>query len=66
MNQLRPLVIVVVLLAAVAYIGGIIWAGVASLSSETKPDVPEIVIQAITVIGGALATHFGAVFGISV
>lgn len=65
MNQLRPLIIIVVLLAALSYLGGIAWAGFASLNSETEPSIPEVVTQAITVIGGALATHFGAIFGIS-
>jgi len=65
MNQLRPLIIILVLLAALAYLGGIAWAGVASLRSDSEPSIPEVVTQAITVIGGALATHFGAIFGIS-
>ena len=65
MNQLRPLIVILVLLAALAYLGGIAWAGIASLNSETAPGIPEVVTQAITVIGGALATHFGAIFGIS-
>jgi len=65
MNQLRPLVIFIVVVAALAYIGGIIYAGIESLQSDTKPPLPELVTQTITVIGGALATHFGAIFGIS-
>jgi hypothetical protein len=65
MKQLRPLILTIVALAAVAYLGGIAWAGIASLGSDTMPKIPEVVTQAITVIGGALATHFGAIFGIS-
>jgi hypothetical protein len=65
MNQLRPLIVILVLLAALAYLGGIAWAGIASLGTEAEPTIPEVVTQAITVIGGALATHFGAIFGIS-
>jgi hypothetical protein len=65
MKQLRPLILIIVLLAAVAYIGGIIWAGIASVKMVEEPTIPEIVTLAITVIGGALATHFGAICGIS-
>jgi len=65
MEKLRPLVLSVLAIAAVAYVGGIVWAGVSSLRSATEPALPQIVTQALTAIGGLLATHFGAVFGIS-
>ena len=64
-SQLRPLVVVVVFLGALLYAGGIIWAGVASLRSAAEPELPDLITQAITAIGAALATHFGALFGIS-
>ena len=54
MNRLRPLVIFIVAAAAAAYVGGIIYAGFVSLQSTTKPQLPEVVTQAITVIGGTL------------
>lgn len=65
MDQLRPLAIGLVFLAAAAYMGGIVWAGVESLQSPTEPILPEIVTNAVTAIGGALATHFGASFGLA-
>ena len=45
----------------------ICWAGWASLNNPgpTPPQLPDIVTQAITVIGAAPATHFGALFGVS-
>jgi hypothetical protein len=66
-NPLRGLVVFIVLFAAVLYIGGIVWAGIASCvnTQETPPTLPEIVTHAITSIGAVLATHFGALFGIS-
>ena len=65
MNPLRPLVIFIVAVAALAYVGGIIYAGVVSLQSPGNPELPEVVTHAVTGIGGTLATHFGAIFGIS-
>ncbi len=65
MKQLRSLLLIIVGLAVLAYLGGIVWAGVASLLSTTEPQLPDIVTQAITAIGALLATHFGAIFGIS-
>ncbi len=65
MNALRPLVLIILALVAVAWIGGIAWAGIASLTSKDTPTLPGIVTQAVTAIGGVLATHFGAVFGIN-
>ncbi len=65
MKQLRSLLLIIVGLAVLAYLGGITWAGVASLLSTTEPQLPDIVTQAITAIGALLATHFGAIFGIS-
>jgi len=66
-NQLRPLVVIIVLVGALLYIGGIVWGGVISLcaNKESPANIPPFVSQAITAIGTALATHFGALFGIS-
>jgi hypothetical protein len=65
MKNLRPLILLIVGFAAFAYIGGIIWAGVASILSPTGPKIPELVTQTITGIGAVLATNFGALFGIA-
>jgi len=65
MNKLRPLVIIGVSIAALLYLGGLLWAGIESIKSPNKPEIPEILTHALTVIGGVLATHFGAIFGIS-
>jgi len=65
-DPLRPLVLFILALAALAYLGGIVWAGVATLVDPSRePELPAIVTYAITAVGGLLATHFGAVFGIS-
>ena len=66
-KQLRPLVIIVIFIGALAYIGAVVWAGVVSVNaSEQQPaKLPGIVTQMITTIGTTLATHFGALFGIS-
>lgn len=66
-HQLRPLVVLIVLFGSLFYIGAIIWAGVASLNAakDNPAAIPEIVTYVITAIGTALATHFGALFGIS-
>jgi phosphotransferase system glucose/maltose/N-acetylglucosamine-specific IIC component len=66
-QQLRPLIRIIIFVGALLYVGGIFWAGIASLThaGPTPPEIPQIVTQAITVIGAALATHFGALFGIS-
>jgi hypothetical protein len=66
-DQYRPLIIAIVVLAAVFYLGGILWAGLASLFSTPghSPQIPDIVTNAITAIGTLLATYFGAVFGIT-
>ena len=69
MTQLRPLILIVVFLGTIGYICGIIVAGIVTLtSSSTKgPNemMPAFVTQVVTAIGATLATHFGAVFGIS-
>jgi hypothetical protein len=65
MKALRPLILLIVAFAALAYVGGIIWAGIASISSPTPPNIPELVTQTITGIGAVLATNFGALFGIA-
>lgn len=66
-SQLRPLVVIVVALGALAYLGGIAWAGIATLRSghSELAIVPGYVTSLVTTIGAALATHFGALFGIS-
>jgi hypothetical protein len=66
MNALKPLTVILVLLAGLLYLGGLVWAGVASLGSETTPTIPEAVTYVITIVGGVLATNFGAIYGISV
>ena len=65
MNQLRLLVIFIVAIAALSYLGGIVFAWRASIAVDDVPHIPEIITHAITVIGGVLGTHFGAIFGIS-
>lgn len=64
-DQLRVIILILLAIAAVAYLGGVAWAGIASLQTDEVPEIPAIVTQAITVIGGVLATHTGAVFGIA-
>lgn len=64
-NQLRVIILILLAIAALAYLGGVAWAGIASLQTDEVPEIPGIVTQAITVIGGVLATHTGAVFGIA-
>ncbi len=70
-KQKQVLAIVILGLGAVLYVVAIVWAGIASLRHATGPDatlplaLPGFVEQVITVIGGALATHFGAWMGIS-
>ena len=65
-DPLRPLVLFILALAALAYVGGIVWAGVATLlDTSREPSLPDIVTYAVTAVGGLLATHFGAVFGIT-
>src|SRR5215471_2267242 len=68
LDQLRPLVIIIVVLAALLYFGGILWAGLASLTSTPPhaPQIPDFVTNIVTGIGALLATYFGAVLGISV
>lgn len=66
MKPLRPLILLIVGFAALAYIGGILWAGIASIKCPKVPvQIPDLVTQAITSIGAVLATNFGALFGIS-
>lgn len=66
MNWLKPLSIIAILLGAVMYLGGILWAGFASIKIPTPPQLPEVVTFVVKVIGGVLATNFGALFGITV
>jgi hypothetical protein len=66
MKPLRPLILLIVGFAALAYIGGILWAGIASIQCPKVPvELPDLVTQTITSIGAVLATNFGALFGIS-
>lgn len=66
MNKtVRLLVPALLALAAVPYLGGVLWAGIASLQSQSEPDLPDVVSQAITAIGSVLAIHTGAAFGVS-
>lgn len=70
-KQKQALAIVILGFGAVLYVAAIVWAGIASLRYVTDPGVtqpivlPGFVEQVIIVIGGALATHFGAWMGIS-
>jgi len=45
MKQTRPLILLIVGFAAIAYIGGILWAGIASVTSPTMPKIPELVTR---------------------
>ena len=68
MNQLKALVIILVGLAALFYVCAVGYAGIKTIrnpNSSTPAEIPVPVALMITVIGGALATHFGAIFGIS-
>ena len=66
-KQKQILALVILGIGAVLYVAAIVWAGIASLRhTGTAPvDLPDIVEQVIVVIGGALATHFGAWMGIT-
>jgi len=64
MSSLRPLVIAIVFVAALAYLLGIIYIGQVNLKHDPGVKISPFVILIITVIGGVLATHFGAVFGL--
>ncbi len=66
-KQKKVLALIILGTGAVLYVAAIIWAGIASLRyAATGPlDLPEFVEQVIVVIGGALATHFGAWMGIT-
>lgn len=62
--SLRILLLFMVALAFLCYLGGIVWTGIANFF-DTVPEVPEWVTYMVTGVGGALATHFGATFGLS-
>ncbi|HHS97696.1 MAG TPA: hypothetical protein ENK08_07325 [Chloroflexi bacterium] len=66
-EQKKILALVILGIGAVLYVAAIVWAGIASLQyAATGPvNLPEFVEQVIVVIGGALATHFGAWMGIT-
>lgn len=66
--SLKPLVVAIVVVAALLYCGAVVWAGVASIRDGKDggpPSLPSPVVMVVTAIGGALATHFGALFGIT-
>lgn len=63
--NLRPVVLIIVAVGAVLYLAAIFVAGVQSLQQDAEPAIPEVAVYLVTLIGAALATHFGAVFGIS-
>jgi hypothetical protein len=62
-NSIRTLLIVLVTLGGLLYAGTIVYAVVLTLSKETKIDA--LLLSAVTVIGGVLATNFGAVLGVT-
>lgn len=63
-REIRILLLFMVALAFLCYLGGIVWTGIANFL-DTAPEVPEWVTYMVTGVGGALATHFGATFGLS-
>ncbi len=64
-KQLRPLVLIILIVAALLYLAFVGYAGIVSISTEGSPNIPNFMTQVVTVIGAALGTHFGAIFGIS-
>ena len=55
----RIIIMAAMLLGAILYFVGIVWAGI------TPDTLPEFLEQAVVVIGGALAANFGSVVGIA-
>jgi len=66
-TQKQILALIILGIGGVLYVAAIVWAGIASLRyAGTQPlDLPDFVEQVIVVIGGTLATHFGAWMGIT-
>ncbi len=56
---------IIVLLGSGIYIGAIAYAGWLGLSSEKEPSLGDFLSTTLTGLGGALATVFGAAFGLS-
>ena len=65
MTSVRGLIVLVVALAGIGFIAGIVSAIRYSLKG-TPEKMPRALQQVITLIGGVLATNFGAVVGIKV
>jgi hypothetical protein len=59
------LVRIILVVVVAAYLVGIVWAGIAALTTKGVPALPTGLLAVITVIGGGLATIFGATVGIS-
>lgn len=64
-EQLRPLIYFALLLGGVMFLGAIVWSGYLSITESAKPTLPSGVSDVLTIIGGALATIFGATLGIA-
>ena len=62
---MKSLGIFLIVIGAMMYLTGVCWAGIASLLSDSPPDLPMAITASITTFGGVLATHLGAVFGIA-
>mgnify|MGYP006944207085 CR=1 FL=1 len=59
---MKGLGIFLIVIGAMMYLTGVCWAGIASLLSDSPPDLPMAITASITTFGGVLATHLGAVF----
>ena len=59
----KPLLTFLMLISGILYLGGIMTAGIVSIQGGSE--IPNILLTAITIIGGILATNLGAVVGIS-
>ena len=69
-TQKKRLAVVMLLIGTAIYVAALVWTGVASLkhvsTGDTTPAVlPGFIDQVVVVIGGALATYFGAWMGIT-
>ncbi|MGC9356275.1 MAG: hypothetical protein ACP5GX_00310 [Anaerolineae bacterium] len=66
----EQLAIFILVVGVILYVVGIAWAGVVTLGYQPEgddpppPQLPGFIEQAVIVIGGALATHFGSWLGI--
>jgi len=68
LNMVKTIIYLLSALAGTAFLAGILYAGYYTLWVEQapKPDnMPDFLLWSVTVIGGVLATNFGAVLGIS-